>query len=260
MIKKINHDFFSILLILAIVVALAIPAEVDVYGESGKADFSNHKKQLDAGAENVIATGVNIGKSVGRNAIDKYNERKAAEEEAARKAEEEAAAVANPVSSVTLAVSNPSGLAQGIGAYISTYYGIDIATATAYGQYFVDAGANYSVDPLVLVAIAERESKFTNGAVSSNGLYVGMMQTTAGWAAKLGYSGGSLYDPYVSINAGALAVHSSVARFGNYRDGISGYAYGEGSVMSGNFNYGHADSVLAVRDSIAGFITSGGYL
>lgn len=178
-------------------------------------------------------------------------ERIAAEE--AKKKQEEADRIAN------LSVSNPSALQQGLGAYIEQY-GISYDRAAAYGGYFVEAGNSFGVDPIVLVAMAQRESRFHSDAVGGGGSYIGMMQTTSGWAAKIGYSGSDLYDPRISIMAGGKALASGLNQFGNYRDGISAYAYGNGSVASGNFIYGHADNIISIKTSIEAFLISNGYV
>ena len=99
---------------------------------------------------------------------------------------------------------------------------------------FDEAAARYSVDPKMLKAIAQVESKMTNGIVSapnSNGTYdIGVMQINSSHLGRLGTYGitkdALLNDACLNVKIGAWVLAQNVARYGNTWRAVGAYNAG----------------------------------
>ena len=104
-------------------------------------------------------------------------------------------------------------------------------------QAIVDAHAkNYHLQPALLAAVIEQESKFRANAKSSAGA-IGLMQlqpATAKGIAK--YTGGSkfvvsdLYDPELNVRYGAWYLHHLLAKYKDERLALAAYNAGQENV------------------------------
>ena len=95
---------------------------------------------------------------------------------------------------------------------------------------------NYHLNPALLAAVIEQESKFDANARSSAGA-VGLMQlqpATAKGIAK--YTGGSRFvvsdlgDPEINVRYGAWYLHHLLQKYGNERLALAAYNAGQDNV------------------------------
>jgi len=95
---------------------------------------------------------------------------------------------------------------------------------------------NYDLNPALLAAVIEQESKFDANARSSAGA-IGLMQlqpTTARGIAK--YTGGSkfvvsdLYNPEINVRYGAWYLHHLMQKYRDERTALAAYNAGQENV------------------------------
>jgi soluble lytic murein transglycosylase len=98
--------------------------------------------------------------------------------------------------------------------------------------------ANYHLDPALLAAVIEAESKFNADARSSAGA-VGLMQLTPSTAKGIAlYTGGhnfhlsDLTNPEINVRYGAWYLRHLLNRYGNERLALAAYNAGEENVDS----------------------------
>jgi len=96
--------------------------------------------------------------------------------------------------------------------------------------------ANYDIDPALLAAVIEQESKFRADAKSSAGA-IGLMQlqpaTAKGIAIRTGGSKfvlSDLYDPELNIRYGSWYLHHLMVKYGNERLALAAYNAGQQNV------------------------------
>lgn len=124
--------------------------------------------------------------------------------------------------------------------------GISPAVAQEYVFYFKRAGELNSVDPKLVMAVADKESHFTALAgAGKESAPKGIMQIMPDTGRRMGLSVDQLLDPWISINVGAqiIAGHTE-AMGGDYRMGLTAYNFGMGNVKRGNYTTKYANSVL----------------
>lgn len=149
---------------------------------------------------------------------------------------------------------------NGLAAYIRKVNpNVSRSKSKAMAGHFISKGKKYNLDPKVLMAIAKNESTFYTNAKSPYG-YKGLMQTSDALARKFGYKPSSLYEAEVSIDVGARYLRLMKNKFKTYTKSISAYAYGEGTVMSGNYSTKLAKKMLRTRDDITGFLKRNNYV
>ena len=143
---------------------------------------------------------------------------------------------------------------KGLAAYIRKINpNVKKAKSLKMAGYFISKGKKYNLDPKVLMAIAKNESTFYTNAKSPYG-YKGLMQTSDALARKYGYKPSSLYKAEVSIEVGARYLRTMKNKFKTYTKALSAYAYGEGTVMSGNYSNAIAKKLLKTRDDITKYL------
>ena len=125
--------------------------------------------------------------------------------------------------------------------------------------YFISKGEKYNLDAKVLMAIAQNESTFYTNARSPYG-YKGLMQTSDALARKYGYKPSSLFKAQVSIEVGARYLRTMKNEFGNYTKALSAYAYGSGTVRSGNYSTRIANKFLNTRGQIRNYLDRNNYI
>ncbi|MGZ4809362.1 MAG: lytic transglycosylase domain-containing protein [Thermoanaerobaculia bacterium] len=98
-----------------------------------------------------------------------------------------------------------------------------------YGDLIHQKAEKYSVDPALVAAVIEQESKFRKGARSQVGAQ-GLMQLMPRTGRWMGAS--NLYDPEQNIDAGVKYIRYLQGRFdGNLSKTIAAYNAGEGNVI-----------------------------
>jgi soluble lytic murein transglycosylase len=95
---------------------------------------------------------------------------------------------------------------------------------------------NYDLNPALLAAVIEEESKFRADAKSSAGA-IGLMQLQPATAKGIArYTGGSrfvvsdLYDPELNVRYGAWYLHHLLAKYRNERLALAAYNAGQENV------------------------------
>lgn len=98
---------------------------------------------------------------------------------------------------------------------------------------FVLAGEKYGVDPMILYAIADKESGLNPLAVNSKNRDkskdFGLMQINEFWLKELkkyGIYEKDLFDPCISIHVGAWVLSQSIQIFGNNWEAVGAYNAG----------------------------------
>lgn len=124
---------------------------------------------------------------------------------------------------------------------------------------FIAKGKKFNLDAKVLMAIAKNESTFYTNARSPYG-YKGLMQTSDALARNYGYKPSSLYKANVSIYVGAKYLRAMKNRFKTYTKALSAYAYGSGSVSSGNYSNKIANKLLGTRNDITRYLERNNYI
>jgi soluble lytic murein transglycosylase len=96
--------------------------------------------------------------------------------------------------------------------------------------------ANYDINPALLAAVIEQESKFRADAKSSAGA-IGLMQLLPDTAKGIAiHTGGSkfvlsdLYNPEINIRYGAWYLHHLMQRYGDERTALAAYNAGQQNV------------------------------
>jgi len=151
-------------------------------------------------------------------------------------------------------------LKNGLAAYIRKINpSISKTKSKNMAGYFIAKAEKYNLDPKVLMGIAQNESTFYTNAKSPYG-YKGLMQTSDALARKYGYKPSSLYKANVSIEVGARYLSTMKKEFKTYTKAISAYAYGEGTVKSGNYSTALAKKILKTRDQISNYLKKNNYV
>lgn len=118
---------------------------------------------------------------------------------------------------------------------------------------FKRAAVVNQLDEKLLMAIAQKESKFATDAISSGGAR-GIMQVMPNTAASYGISAAQLLEPKKNIDFGAQYIAASIHRYdGNKTVALSAYNQGSGTINRGSYSTGYANTVLATYNSIANY-------
>lgn len=106
------------------------------------------------------------------------------------------------------------------------------SSSMPYGDIIHEKAQKYQVDPLLVAAVIEQESKFQHTAKSQVGAR-GLMQLMPRTGRWLG--AGNLYDPEQNVDAGVRYIKYLQSRFnGNLKETIAAYNAGEGNVRRYN--------------------------
>ena len=96
--------------------------------------------------------------------------------------------------------------------------------------------ANYDLNPALLAAVIEQESKFRADAKSSAGA-IGLMQLLPATAEGIAiHTGGSkfvvsdLYNPEINVRYGAWYLHHLMQKYGDERTALAAYNAGQQNV------------------------------
>jgi len=149
---------------------------------------------------------------------------------------------------------------RGLAAYIrSVNSNIGTDKSLSLAGSFIKYANRRNLDPKVLMAIAENESHFYTGACNPAGYY-GMMQCSAALANHYGYKSTSLYKGYVAIDVASRYLKAMKNQFGTYTKAISAYAYGSGTVSTGNYSTALANKLMNTRSSIQRYLERHNYV
>jgi len=110
------------------------------------------------------------------------------------------------------------------------------ANRILYKDYIVQYSKEYELDPYLVMAIINAESKFDKDAISSKGA-MGLMQmteSTAEWVAEstntTDFETHDLYDPETNIKMGCWYINKLRDEFGNTQLVLAAYNAGPGNV------------------------------
>lgn len=183
-----------------------------------------------------------------------------ADAEAEKKAEEAEKKVEEAKKKAEAKAAKEEKYKNGLAAYIRKINpNVSRAKSKTMAGYFISKGDKYNLDPKVLMAIAQNESTFYTSAKSPYG-YKGLMQTSDALARKYGYKPSSLFKANVSIEVGARYLGAMKKKFKTYTKALSAYAYGEGTVMSGNYSTALAKKMLNTRSQITKYLERNNYI
>lgn len=117
----------------------------------------------------------------------------------------------------------------------------------------------HKVDPMLLMAIAHKESTFNPGSVSMAGA-TGLMQIMPATAKIYGVSKSQLKDVHTSIELGAITMSE---RIGNYKGNVvlalTSYNQGSGAVSRGSYTTRYASKILDTQGKIQSYLDANGY-
>jgi len=119
-----------------------------------------------------------------------------------------------------------TGLLYGDG---ESYYQGDIAPVDVDNNYFEEVGKHFNIDPIILWAIAKKESNFDPYAINKNknGTYdIGIMQINTIHLDKLnelGLDRKDLFNPRINIYFGGYVLANCFNRFGVTIKGLTCY-------------------------------------
>jgi soluble lytic murein transglycosylase-like protein len=100
---------------------------------------------------------------------------------------------------------------------------------TPYGDAIYESARRYGLNPTLVAAVVEAESKFDPRAVSRKGAR-GLMQLMPATARRLGFQPAELHDPEKNLDAGARYLRQLVDRYGELDLALAAYNAGEGAV------------------------------
>jgi len=125
---------------------------------------------------------------------------------------------------------------------------------------FKRASEVFDVDYVLLMAVAQTESRFDNGAVGRGGA-AGMMQVMPGTGARYGLTPIQLMDPKIAIDFGALYLSERIEAFdGNWILGLSAYNQGSARVNRGTHSTSYAELVMARYERIGEYLHEHGFI
>lgn len=126
------------------------------------------------------------------------------------------------------------------------------ATATKIYNSVMKHSSRYRVDPYLVFAVMEQESRF-NPNTSYSGAY-GLMQLYHSTLPYLGITMGEVYDIDKNIRAGVYELSGNFKMFGNTVTALSAYNAGSGNVKRGNYNTRYANSVIRRKNNIVNYM------
>lgn len=123
----------------------------------------------------------------------------------------------------------------GIQTYLIKKYRVKSVEASRLADYFLEAAAEYNLDPYLIVAQSYAESSFINHALSNKGA-VGLMQIMPQfWArGQIEFIKGveDLYNPRLNVRAGAYILRYYLDKTGDMVSALRAYHGGIGAVSN----------------------------
>ena len=126
-----------------------------------------------------------------------------------------------------------------------------VSYRTRYDAIIGQTAARHRIDPLLLHAVIDKESRYHANATSPAGAR-GLMQLTPATARGLGISGSSIVDAQSNIDGGARLLRKLYTRYGDFSLTLAAYNAGEGAVQKyGNHVPPYAETQDYVRSVLA---------
>ncbi len=117
----------------------------------------------------------------------------------------------------------------------------------------------YKVDPILIMAIAHKESTFTEKARSSSGA-LGIMQVMPSTGARYGLSTSDLLNAHKNIEFGTLYIKERIEAYDdNWVKALSAYNQGSTAVNRGGYSTRYADLVVLKFNKINEYLKVNGY-
>ena len=118
----------------------------------------------------------------------------------------------------------------------------------------------YNMDPLLLMAVAHKESTFTAAAKSRGGA-LGMMQVMPSTAARYGFSEAEMLVAHNSVEFGSLYLRERLDAYGgNLTKALSAYNQGSVAVNRGSYSGRYALGVMKKYNQITTYLKTSGYI
>jgi hypothetical protein len=115
------------------------------------------------------------------------------------------------------------------------------------------------IDEKLLIAVAQKESRFTADAVSTAGAR-GLMQIMPETGAGFGLSAEQLLDAKTSIDYGAAYLGGQLEKYeGNTGMALSAYNQGSRNVSRGTYSRGYSENIQGILAGIDAHMEAGGY-
>lgn len=100
---------------------------------------------------------------------------------------------------------------------------------TPYGDPIYESARRHGLNPTLVAAVVQAESRFNARAVSKKGAR-GLMQLMPSTGRRLGFGPAELYEPEKNLDAGARYLRQLLDRFGELDLALAAYNAGEGAV------------------------------
>ncbi len=150
---------------------------------------------------------------------------------------------------------------KGLVCFIQTYNS-NVSTTNAQELVFLfkRAASMNGVDEKLLMAIAQKESRFNVSATARGGSR-GLMQIMPSTARGMGVSASKLYDAKTNIDLGAYYIGQRITAYnGNLTLALSAYNQGSAKVNRGTHSTAYAKKILAAYDNLNAFLNTKGYI
>ncbi len=130
---------------------------------------------------------------------------------------------------------------------------------TPYGDPIYESARRHGLNPILVAAVVEAESRFNAHAVSKKGAR-GLMQLMPATGRRLGLGPAELYEPEKNLDAGSRYLRQLLDRFGELDLVLAAYNAGEGAVERHGGVPPYRETIDYVRKvSVAlGLVVSGG--
>lgn len=119
--------------------------------------------------------------------------------------------------------------------------------ADNYGWMIKELALEFGVDYRVIIALCAHESGGNPNVVSYAGA-CGLMQLMPTTAAHYGLFEDKIFDPYQNLRAGTNYFSDMLALFGNNRDAIYAYGWGQGNARKGINNGVQSSDISGIQE------------
>ncbi|MBE6032080.1 MAG: lytic transglycosylase domain-containing protein [Clostridiales bacterium] len=150
---------------------------------------------------------------------------------------------------------------EGLTAYVRKFNKeLTVAQAQELVFIFRHEADVYDEDVLLLMAMAQRESRFYADAVNKSSGATGLMQIMPATAKANGYEPEEMLDAHTNIQFGAMYISNHRDNYdGDLTLALSAYSQGGGAVNRGQYNTRYAIKVTDTMSGIHEFLSSNGY-
>ena len=143
----------------------------------------------------------------------------------------------------------PSNSGGNIKSHMTDTRGVNQGIADKY-MLLINSNAKVNgLEPKLIAAVIDVESKFDRNATSSVGA-IGLMQIMPSNADWMGVTVGQLRNPSVNVREGSAYLAKLINEFG-YKKGIIAYNQGEGNVRRGTYKTWYYSKVMSSYNQIS---------